>query len=204
MNKDTFTLKRDANAERAAVDGIVSLFTDKWDETSKKSSRDITALVLMQMKDACIVAPKGSEETEESRMLKYSSQYFEKTIKQLQSGEPLKMVISGSNLEEILNNLENIKKAAKGEEHEEDIKKRISFFTTKLNKQIEQLHQQYQNEKGKLLVKSILYGLLFAGIMTLFVNVGVGVDFSISTFLFGWVLSGVMIYAALYGKLNSR
>ena len=85
MITDTFTLKRDTAAENAAVEGIISLFTDKWDETSKKSSREITALVLMQMKDACIVAPKGSEENEESLMLKHSSQYFEKTIKQLQS-----------------------------------------------------------------------------------------------------------------------
>lgn len=168
MINDTFTLKRDANAERAAVDGIVSLFTDKWDETSKKSSRDITALVLMQMKDACIVAPKGSEETEESLMLKYSGQFFEKTIGQLQSGEPLKMVISGSNLGEIINNLKNIKKSVIGEEHAEDIKKRMNFFITKLNKEIEQIQIAEQSRKRKLLILAIL-GIILVLVVVIFV-----------------------------------
>ena len=39
MITDTFTLKRDTAAENAAVEGIISLFTDKWGgETSKKSN----------------------------------------------------------------------------------------------------------------------------------------------------------------------
>lgn len=167
MITDTFTLKRDTAAENAAVEGIISLFTDKWDETSKKSSREITALVLMQMKDACIVAPKGSEENEESLMLKHSSQYFEKTIKQLQSSEPLKMVISGSALDEIINNLKNIKTAAIGEEYEKDIKSRIDFFSRKLNQQIEQIQVANQSRKRKAIIYSVIAGFAVTALIYL-------------------------------------
>lgn len=181
MINETFSLKRDASAERAAVDGIVSLFTDKWDETSKKSSREITALVLMQMKDACIVAPKGSEETEESIKLKHSCQFFEKTIEQLQSGEPLKMVISGSALDEIIDNLRNINNAARGEEYETDIRDRIDFFVSKLNKRLEQLQVADNSRKQKIIIYSVLAGAALA----LFVQfVGVTSDyFDMGTFI---------------------
>lgn len=161
MITDTFTLKRNATAENAAVEGIVSLFTDKWDETSKKSSREITALVLMQIKDACIVVPKG-EDTDESVMLKHANNYLDKTIEQLQSNKPLQMVISGSTLEDIIKNIENIRSAALGEEFEKDIKRRLTFFINKLNQQIELLQAANSSRKKKIITYSLLGGVIMA------------------------------------------
>lgn len=203
MIDDTFTLKRDASAENAAVQGIVSLFTDKWDETSKKSSREITALVLMQIKDACIVVPKG-EDTDESVMLKHVNNYLDKTIEQLQSNKPLQMVISGSTLVDIIKNLENIRSAALGEEFENDIKNRLAFFITKTQSKVEQMQAAYQKEKSSILGKSILYGLLFAVAMELFTCFGIGTDFSIAVILFGWVIGAIVSYSVLYTRLNNR
>ena len=204
MINDTFTLKRDANVERVAVDGIVSLFTDKWEETSKKSSREITALVLTQIKDACIVVPKG-EETEESTKLKHANSFFEKTIEQLKSNGPLPIVISGNNgYDDIISNLQNISSAANGDEHGVEIKERIGFFIDKISKTVEQMQTQYQNAKKGILIKSVFFGLLFAGIMVLIINVGVGSDFSITTFLFSWCAGIILSYVVLNARLNGR
>lgn len=204
MITDTFTLKRDTAAENAAVEGIISLFTDKWEETSKKSSREITALVLTQIKDACIVVPKG-EETEESTKLKHANSFFEKTIEQLKSNGPLPIVISGNNgYDDIISNLQNISSAANGDEHGVEIKERIGFFIDKISKTVEQMQAQYQNVKKGILIKSVFFGLLFAGIMALIINVGVGSDFSITTFLFCWCAGIILSYVVLNARLNGR
>ena len=163
MIDDTFTLKRDASAENAAVEGIVNLFTDsKWGETSKKSSREITALVLMQIKDACIVVPKG-EETEESVKLKHVNSFFEKTIEQLKSNGPLPMVISGGNTyDDIIKNLQNIRSAASGEEHETDIKNRMSFFLDKMNTTMSAYQKSATSSEIKIfIITLVIMALIF-------------------------------------------
>lgn len=155
MIKDTSTLKKSAKAETAAVEGILDLFLSKGDVTSKKSPREITALVLMQIKDACIVAPK-SEETEESLMIIHVNQYLEKIIGQLQSNKPLKIVISGTSFSDMINNLKTIRGAAKEEQYYEEIKKRLDSFIRKINNRA----AQAQAAKRTIITKSIIFGLL--------------------------------------------
>lgn len=195
MITDTFTLKRDATAENATVEGIVSLFTDKWEETSKKSSREITALVLMQIRDACIVVPKG-EETEESAMLKHANNYLDKTIEQLQSNKPLQMVISGSTLEDIIKNIENIRAAAMGEEFEKDIKNRLAVFISKLNHQIEQIQSAHGSRLKRIIIYSLLAGIAMAiGIF----SVGPGRKYiDVSAF----IISAVCCSAGCFGAFS--
>lgn len=193
MISNDFVLKRDSTAENAAVEGIISLFTDKWDETSKKSSREITALVLMQIRDACIVVPKG-EETEESAMLKHVNNYLDKTIEQLQSNKPLQMVISGSTLEDIIKNIENIRAAAMGEEFEKDIKNRLAVFISKLNHQIEQIQSAQGSRKKRIIIYSLLAGIAMA-IGILFV--GPGREYiDVSTFIFSAVCCSAVCFGA--------
>lgn len=193
MITDTFTLKRDATAENAAVEGIVSLFTDKWEETSKKSSREITALVLMQIKDACIVVPKGGEENEESTMLKHANSFFEKTIEQLKSNGPLPMVISGSNTyEDIIKNLQSIKSAASGEEHETDINNRLAFFLKKLNTAVSAYQDYEQSRKRKVLIYSVIAGFAIATILWLII----GLEFEAYYFVMV-LMCGMFAYGAL-------
>lgn len=193
MITDTFTLKRDTAAENAAVEGIISLFTDKWEETSKKSSREITALVLTQIKDACIVVPKG-EETEESTKLKHANSFFEKTIEQLKSNGPLPIVISGGNTyDDIIINLQNIRSAAGGEEYELDIKKRMAFFLDKLNTAVSAYQKSEQSRNRKALIYSVIAGFAVATILWLVIGIE---DFSAYYFVMV-ITCGMFAYAIL-------
>ena len=192
MIDDTLTLKRDASAENAAVQGIVSLFVDKWNETSMKSSREITALVLTQIKDACIVVPKG-EETEESTKLKHANSFFEKTIEQLKSNGPLPMVISGGNTyDDIISNLQNIRSAASGEEFELDIKNRLAFFLDKLNIAVSAFQNSEQSRKRKVLIYSVIAGFAIATLLWLVIGAEFGAYYFVIVLICGGFAYGAL------------
>ncbi|MBO4571100.1 MAG: hypothetical protein J5699_04165 [Bacteroidales bacterium] len=161
---DSFMLKRDETAEKAAVDGILSLFAENWDDTSKKTSREIISLVLMQIKDACIVVPKG-ESSQESMMLIRVKQYLEQLIEQLQSGEPLQVVLSGNTFEDTINNLKRIKSSIKDVEYASDIRGRLNYFIERLNQASNQLIIENNKRQRKVVLFSILLGLGFASLI---------------------------------------
>lgn len=105
MTKDLkLKLRRDTNCERAACEGILSLFSDNWEETQKKTAREITALVLMQIKDACVTVEEDKEPKEHS-MLVHTNSYLEKQIKLLRSKSAMPMPITGKTYVDTINNL---------------------------------------------------------------------------------------------------
>lgn len=139
--KSEFKLKRSLEMENSAVSSIVGLFTDSWEETAKKSPREIMALVLLTMKDACQVFP-STDETEEHLQLLHASQYFDRLIQDLQSSGPLPVVIVGNTFDDMLRYLDSIKKHAEKEEFASDITARIDLF---IQKGTEILHNTKSN-----------------------------------------------------------
>ena len=104
-NNTSFKLKRDNGMENAAVADIFSLFAEKWEDTSKKSAREVMSLILGKMKDTCLSTEEG--DLEEHLKLLHANQYFAKIISHFQSNEPLLFAISGNTFEASMKNLRN-------------------------------------------------------------------------------------------------
>ena len=158
MSTSNLKFKRDVSIERSACEGIISLFTDDWDNTSKKSPRKITALVLMQIKDACVTVD-CEKETKEHLMLLHANTYFEKMISLLQSKTALSMAITGKTYEDTIENLRKIELAAKGEEFQKDITSRLDFFIEQLNLMVAKMQSANRGRLIKCGIYSILAGL---------------------------------------------
>lgn len=152
-----FKYKRSEEMENAAAVQIVSLFVDAWDETSKKSSREIMAQVLLTMKGACQVIP-STDNTEEHLMLLHANTYFEELIQRFNSSEPLPIAIVGNTYDDMLNNLQKIKQAANGEEFGTDVIKRIDTFIIKMRVIVGNV----QKAHSKAISKAISYGIIAA------------------------------------------
>lgn len=174
-----FKYKRSEEMENAAAEQIVSLFVDAWDETSQKSSREIMALVLLTMKDACQVIP-STDDTEEHLMLLHANTYFEELIQRFNSSEPLPIAIAGNTYDDMLNNLRKIKQAANGEEFGTDAIKRIDTFIIKMRVIVKNMEDANSKEKSKALSHKIIVAIIFGVIMLIS---AVGFEFDITTII---------------------
>lgn len=158
--KSEFKLKRSLEMENSAASSIVELFTVSWEETAKKSPREIMALVLLTMKDACQVF-HSTDETEEHLQLLHAGQYFDKLIQALESSGPLPVVIVGNTFNDMLRNLDSIKKHAENEEYGKDITDRIDLFVRKCTKMsTEILHNEKSNKISRLVIGGVVGALL--------------------------------------------
>lgn len=164
-----FKYKRSEEMENAAAEQIVSLFVDAWDETFKKSSREIMALVLLTMKDACQVIP-STDDTEEHLMLLHANTYFEELIQRFNSSEPLPIAIAGNTYDDMLNNLRKIKQVANGEEFGTDVIKRIDTFIIKMRVIV--------GNVKKANSKAVFCGIIGAIVMVV-VFFSIGLEFSL-------------------------
>ena len=154
-----FKYKRSEEMENAAAEQIVSLFADAWDETSKKSSREIMALVLLTMKGACQVIP-STDDTEEHLMLLHANNYFEKLIQCFNSSEPLPIAIAGNTYDDMLNNLRKIKQVANEEEFGTDVIKRIDSFISKIRVIVGNLEKANSMARSKALSRGIIFAII--------------------------------------------
>lgn len=162
-----FKYKRSDEMENAAAEQIVSLFVDAWNETSQKSSREVMAIVLLTMKDACQVIP-STDDTEEHIMLLHANTYFEELIQRLNSSEPLPIAIAGNTYDDMLNNLRKIKQVAKGEEFGTDVIKRIDTFIIKMRVIVENLKKANLSRR----IKNAIIGGVFVGGTSLIAGLG--------------------------------
>ena len=168
--KSDFKLKRSLEMENSAASSIVSLFTESWAETAKKSPREIMALVLLTMKDACQVF-HSTDETEEHLQLLHAGQYFDKLIQALESSGPLPVVIVGNTFNDMLRNLNSIKMHAANEEFASDITARIDLFIRKFTeKSTEILHNKKSNMISRLVIGGV--GGALVGCLLLFLIMG--------------------------------
>lgn len=152
---------RSSRLEDSAAQNIFNLFDALWEDTSKKSSRQITALVLDTMAAACITSDR---ETSDHQILYHSNQYFDKMSHLLKSDAPLSVAITGNDLSSIISNLQSIQHEAEKEPYGKEISGRISLFINKLLA----IAQQYQSARRNAIIKSAIISLLIAlGILAL-------------------------------------
>lgn len=154
-----FKFKRSLEMENAAASSIVGLFTDSWEETAKKSPREIMALVLLTMKGACQVIP-STDDTEEHLMLLHANNYFEKLIQCFNSSEPLPIAIVGNTYDDMINNLRKIKQAANGEEFGTDVIKRIDTFISKMRVIVGNVQKANSKANSKALSRGIIAAII--------------------------------------------
>lgn len=132
VNLNEMKFRRNEGMENQAVIGILSLFTDEsWEETSKITARQEMALVLSQMRDACILT-QSTEETTEHLMIAHSNGYFNRLISQFESNAPLTVAISGNTFDDMMRNLRLIYDAAQSEPHAKEITERMNIFFQKI------------------------------------------------------------------------
>ena len=132
VNLNEMKFRRSEEMENQAVTGILSLFTeDTWEETSKKTARQEMALVLSQMRDACILT-KFTEDTPEHLMIAHSNEYFNRLINQFESNAPLTVAISGNTFDDMMENLRLIYNAAQNEPYAKEITGRMDIFFQKI------------------------------------------------------------------------
>ena len=203
---ETQRLKRDSGLEDAAVRDIISLFIEKWEDTSKKNSREVMSVILGKIKDACLSTLEGDDE-EHLRLL-HANQYISKIITQLQSSEPLLFAISGNTFEESLKNLSTIKLHAEKEEYSKDIIDRINLFQTKINDKVSEMRIKEASSNTKALIISCIIGVVAA----LFAQ-NIGEDYIHSPFesfsMFGvffvvFLVIAVAAYAAIKRITNNQ
>lgn len=160
-NEKTLKLKCDSGLENAAVNDILSLFSERWEDTSKKSAREVMTFILEKMKDACL-AYESEENSEEHLKLLHANNYFSKLIKHFQSNEPLMIAITGNSFEDSMRNIYRLKIYAEKESYSKVITERINHFQTKLREQASVLSQkQAKSYKGSLLI-SLVVGIALA------------------------------------------
>lgn len=174
----SFKFIRSTEMENEATRQILSLFTTAWEDTSKKSARDLMSLVLQTMQGACSVE-QNTAETEESLKLKHANQYFEKLVTLFNSAEPLPMPISGNTFDDMIRNLNTIKSYAEKEEYGKDITDRINLFVRKCT---EMGHQVKSNQITRFVIGGV-GGALFA--VLIFVVTGSGRGVNIGTLILG-------------------
>lgn len=191
-----FKYKRSEEMENAAAEQIVSLFVDAWYETSQKSSREIMALVLLTMKDACQVIP-STDDTEEHLMLLHANTYFEELIQRFNSSEPLSIAIVGNTYDDMLNNLRKIKQAANGEEFGTDAIKRIDTFITKMRVIVKNMENANSKAKSKALFFKIIISIIIGVVAWISV---MGLEFDITTIICVALFAAFVFY--LFGGFS--
>ena len=148
VNLNEMKFRRSEEMENQAVTGILSLFTeDTWEETSKKTARQEMALVLSQMRDACILT-KSTEDTPEHLMIAHSNEYFNRLINQFESNAPLTVAISGNTFDDMMENLRLIYNAAQNEPYAKEITGRMDIFFQKISQMTSEA-MATQNEANK-------------------------------------------------------
>lgn len=155
VNLNEMKFRRSEEMENQAVTGILSLFTeDTWEETSKKTARQEMALVLSQMRDACILT-KSTEDTPEHLMIAHSNEYFNRLINQFESNAPLTVAISGNTFDDMMENLRLIYNAAQNEPYAKEITRRMDIFFQK----IEQMASEAMATAKSVGLKSMALGI---------------------------------------------
>lgn len=148
VNLNEMKFRRDEGMENQAVIGILSLFTDEsWEETSKITARQEMALVLSQMRDACVLT-QSTEETPEHLMIAHSNEYFNRLISQFESNAPLTVAISGNTFDDMMGNMRKIYDAAQNEPYAKEITGRMDIFFQKISQMTSEA-MATQNEANK-------------------------------------------------------
>ena len=190
-----FKYKRSDEMENAAAEQIVSLFVDAWNETSQKSSREVMAIVLLTMKDACQVIP-STDDTEEHIMLLHANTYFEELIQRLNSSEPLPIAIAGNTYDDMLNNLRKIKQVANEEEFGTDVIKRIDSFISKIRVIVGNVEKANSMARSKALSRGIIFAII--GFVVYLVGMLLaGMEINISGIFIGLLVSAVFLGVAI-------
>lgn len=160
VNLNEMKFRRNEGMENQAVTGILSLFTDEsWEETSKITARQEMALVLSQMRDACILT-QSTEETPEHLMIAHSNGYFNRLISQFESNAPLTVAISGNTFDDMMRNLRLIYDAAQSEPHAKEITERMNIFFQK----IEQMASDAMATQNKANKYKLISGIVGTGL----------------------------------------
>ncbi len=163
VNLNEMRFRRSEEMENQAVIGILSLFTeDTWEETSKKTARQEMALVLSQMRDACVLT-QSTEDTPEHLMIAHSNEYFNRLISQFESNAPLTVAISGNTFDDMMGNLKRIYDAAQNEPFAKEITERMNIFFRKIEQMAsEAMATQNEANKYKLITGIVGTGLCFS------------------------------------------
>ena len=164
VNLNEMKFRRSEEMENQAVVGILCLFTEEsWEETSKKTARQEMALVLSQMRDACVLT-QSTEDTPEHLMIAHSNEYFNRLISQFESNAPLTVAISGNTFDDMMGNLRRIYNAAQNEPFAKEITGRMDIFFQKISQMTsEAMATQNEANKYKLITGIVGTGLcLFA------------------------------------------
>lgn len=179
MLKDGFKYAMSPELEKQAYDSITELFTTQWEETQKKNSREITALVLDCLIGACIVEHR-EDETNEHLTLLFTNQYLEKVRNDLLSSSALPYVISGKDFMSIIENLKRICNAASTESNYTEISKQLQQHISKLLETANRNAASYNSRMGLSLLLSLIVGV---GLSYLIVSNISYYEFEMGTFI---------------------
>ena len=156
---NTIKLKRDTNLENNAVESIFSMFTTQWEDTSKLTAREEMAIVLSQIKDACL-SYSSDVDTEEHILLSRCNQYLTQLIENFRSSAPLSIAISGNDLQSCIRNLELIRQNAP-KDRDEEVGNRINSFRKQLIQKNLEFNKVISDNKAKALILSPIIGFGF-------------------------------------------
>lgn len=164
MLKDGFKYAMSPELEKQAFDSIIELFTVQWEDTQKKNSREITALVLDCLVGACLIEHRA-DETPEHFTLLCTNQYLEKVRNELLSSATLPYVISGKDFPSIIENLKRISRAASTDSNYAEISKQLQHYITKILESASSNASAYQLRWVISVILSLIIGFGIAYII---------------------------------------